>query len=911
TAGAGGERDAATDAGRDGEAGDAGQDAAATDAGHKDAATDAQKDAETDAAPPACTNACTFGSHRCAADGSEACVLGSNGCTEWAAGTTCRGVTTCAGATGLCTCPAAPAGCTGAGKLCDSSGDLVTCTADAQGCLTASAPAACPTDTSCMGTQPNAACTCDNNASCSGTNSFCINSSTVGNCGMDSNTPACNVVVSTMTCGGSSACAGGTCICPAAGATAGTGCPTLNATACSGTDILTCVAETASGCSIWQASTHCGTNGLACGTKAGGPPACQCPDNTGTDVYVDPVAGSDVAGGLFPTGLQTPAACRYATLTNGLAKVGTPGRVIAITANPPTAFGEETFPLAVPAGVSLLTADASFNPFDYVIDYAGGPTPALTLANGTAFRGFEIVGTGAAPAMVACSAGMTTLDTVLLNGSGLITDGVDLTGNCAATLNALSAIDFQGIALNNSSSGITTMTGGLLSASQIGLQLTAGTMSVTGLTIFQNAQYGVVLPDSSAGTPILSLDQSTQLNGNGATGGGFPSIAVGKGSLTFSLSEVMGSGGPGIALSSPTGNYQITSSQVIGSGATTPSPGVSLSAGTLVSTGLTVTTSTADGVSVSGGVASLTSPTLTQNAGNGLTANGPASVTVSGGTTNHNGGAGILAIAGSLTVQGNFDVASNVTGLQLTGATTTVTSATVHDNTANGVVVNDATGTIVSIGTPSTTTISSHNGGAGILVDASPATSGSGANSLTVDTVSVTNNGTFGIYLKGDSGSVAATIKNSTISGSGDVGLLVEQGGGNTTSEAIQNDDVNGNNTGNGHTVGGVLFNTASTLASFIGNKVHSNGGDELGFNAAPNSGTSWVINPPSLACDATANSLYCYGNGHVGLNVLNGGATVDGQHVHWTNNPPTSGIDYSGTVTVTNPCSTVTAVCP
>ncbi|HEY4393628.1 MAG TPA: hypothetical protein VGP64_06180, partial [Polyangia bacterium] len=203
----------------------------------------------------------------------------------------------------------------------------------------------------------------------------------------------------------------------------------------------------------------------------------------------------------------------------------------------------------------------------------------------------------------------------------------------------------------------------------------------------------------------------------------------------------------------------------------------------------------------------------------------------------------------------------------------------------------------------------SHNGADGILVEASPQTGG-GANSITVDTVTVTGNAKFGIYVEGDNGNVAATVKGSTITGNADVGLMIEQGSGHTTSEAIQNNDVNGNNTGNGHVAGGVLFNTSSTLTSFIGNKIHSNTGDELGFNDVPNGGTQWVINPPSATCDATANSIYCYGGGNVGLHVLSSSASVNGQHVRWSNNPPASGIDFSGAVTVTNPCSAITT-CP
>ena len=84
-------------------------------------------------------------------------------------------------------------------------------------------------------------------------------------------------------------------------------------------------------------------------------------------------------GGVFPTGIQSPAACRYASLTNGLTKVGAPGRVIAISASLPATFGGETFPLNVPAGVTVMTADATFNTTDYAIDFSGGSSYAVVL----------------------------------------------------------------------------------------------------------------------------------------------------------------------------------------------------------------------------------------------------------------------------------------------------------------------------------------------------------------------------------------------------------------------------------------------------------------------------------------------------------------------------------------------------
>jgi hypothetical protein len=192
-----------------------------------------------------------------------------------------------------------------------------------------------------------------------------------------------------------------------------------------------------------------------------------------------------------------------------------------------------------------------------------------------------------------------------------------------------------------------------------------------------------------------------------------------------------------------------------------------------------------------------------------------------------------------------------------------------------------------------------------------------GKASLVIDTVTIGSNGKFGIYLEGDTGPVVATITNDVILANGDVGLMVEQGGGTKlTTETIQFNDIKGNNTSTNstHIAGGVLFNTSSTLSSFIGNKVHSNIGDGIGFNAQPNGGgLSWVINPPSAACDNTANSLYCYGTTGVGLIILQPTVTVDARHVFWSHNPPTSTNDFSapaGTVSFNPACSAITT-CP
>ncbi len=830
-------------------------------------------------------------------------MTASNGCTVWGTPAPCPGVTTCATGTGVCACPSAPAGCTAAGTFCDNAGDVVTCTRDAQGCFSASAPQACPADQSCKGTLPNAACACDNDPQCHGSNGYCLNASTVATCGQDGNQPSCNVVVSTHGCGGSSFCMAGACVCPAAGTTAGTGCSTLNAMACSGADILTCVTESSSGCNIWQASTHCGTTGLTCGTKAGAGPACQCAENTGTDVFVDPNAGSDIAAGLFPTGVQNPPACRYATLTKGLSVVGSPGQVVAISATLPAKFAAETFPLAVPAGVSLTTADAALNAADYEIAYGGGAATAVALGAGSALRGFSVEATGAASALVSCSSGTVTLDTVLLSGGGIVTDGLDVTNSCSATLQSATIVDFAGSGVSAASSGAVAITGGLLSASLVGLTQTDGSVVATGLAVQNNGQYGIRL--SGTATPALTIGGQSAVDNNGTTGN-FAGLSAAQGNVSISNTQVAGNGGAGLELASG-GTYALTTVQA----SNNAKSGVSLLNGTLTASGLSATNNGADGLAVSGGSAALTSPTLSFNHANGLDLLAAVPVDVSGGSLNSNSAAGIAAGSGTLTVHGGAEIAGNATGVQLSGAAGSIAGASVHDNTGSGLVVNETTGVTVAIGTAGAATTVSANKQHGILVQSAPPISGSGANSITVDTVKVTGNSGFGIYLQG-TGAVAATIKGSTITGNADTGLMVEQGLGNATSEAIQNNDISGNNTqASPRNVGGVLFNTSSTLTSFIGNTIHGNGGDEVGFNALPaGGGTKWTITPPSNACDATANSISCYGSGNVGVHVLAPGVTVDAQHQHWANNPPTSGIDYTGAVTVTNPCSAVTT-CP
>jgi len=61
------------------------------------------------------------------------------------------------------------------------------------------------------------------------------------------------------------------------------------------------------------------------------------------------------------------------------------------------------------------------------------------------------------------------------------------------------------VALDVTSSATSTINGGALLRSAIGLLLTTGTVNATGLTVESNSVNGILLPNSGPGTATLSL----------------------------------------------------------------------------------------------------------------------------------------------------------------------------------------------------------------------------------------------------------------------------------------------------------------------------------------------------------------------------------------------------------------------
>lgn len=109
---------------------------------------------------------------------------------------------TCSGPDGsaVCSCPAPPADCTGAGHVCRA-GQLAECALDENSCLETASTSSCPGVQVCTGSFPNAACTCPTVTQCDAagemSGSYCSNSTTRVTCSASGGCQA----ASSMACG--------------------------------------------------------------------------------------------------------------------------------------------------------------------------------------------------------------------------------------------------------------------------------------------------------------------------------------------------------------------------------------------------------------------------------------------------------------------------------------------------------------------------------------------------------------------------------------------------------------------------------------------------------------------------------------------------------------------------------------
>jgi hypothetical protein len=232
-------------------------------------------DAPTTDAPPPCESdeECVGAGVICVDDDTEVtCVQIQPGCFQVDETTQddCGPNQACEDGAG-CECVDNPA-CAAAGEFCTEAG-IVTCTADADGCLVDSDPVACPDPTVC---DPDA--------------------------------------------GGPNA---AECVCPAVGTEETTGCQgtPVNTITCSAddSDVVRCELVGEAQCQVWRSLDNCAADGLECNQND-----CVCPDNTEGDRFWaipdDVIDRSERPPELIiPTGVREPAICSFSEMSTAIA----------------------------------------------------------------------------------------------------------------------------------------------------------------------------------------------------------------------------------------------------------------------------------------------------------------------------------------------------------------------------------------------------------------------------------------------------------------------------------------------------------------------------------------------------------------------------------------------------------------
>ncbi len=815
------------------------------------------------------------------------CAYGADGCLHVTGSTACpSSLQTCPAGDTACQCPASA--CTVGATKCDDGG-VSSCALDvAGGCGVFGASVVC-TNTDQLCTNDAGSCTCTPNA-CTVPGTFCVDATDYASCTKNAADSCLDQGASTactapQTCQGAAGSAA--CACPPISATTGVnlGCNQVGTSACDPTtgQVDTCtnvpVGSTNTVCPVWQppaqgSTGDCATPGLVCSTQ-GGSPACNCPANTGTTLFVDSASGSDATTqGVWPTGIQSPAQCRFGTLTFALAKAAAGDTVEATGATPMTftrqnTGNSETFPITVPAKVTLTTSDATPTPANFVIAFDDGTAAsAVTLASGATIQGYEITaasGGNTAASALSCNSGPVTVNTVDLEGGGggvTLTDGLDASGTCAAAATGLTANGFSAHGVSHSSSGSSSFTtasigssaakngvGVLVSAGAVtftngtiqdssgtGLDVTAGTVNATGLAVTANGQVGVSVGVSGGAGPTVTLTDGS-VGGNGLAGGGADGIDILAGTLTVNGTPVTGSGVNGLAIS---GGNAALGQDANGTGASFDGNGVN--------------TGVSAGISVSGGTLAATGADASGNKGSGLAITGGTAVTFTGGSLGNdaagvayggNGYDGLYVSAPNgtaIAVHGTLVAANGARGVELTGSNA---ATVVVDNGSN------AAGTVITgNGTSTTTTYANVRAAAGTLqmmgtaslpLTVSNAMKGPGLNLLsavaTLTDVDVTANAAAGIDVD-DTASSAVTITGGSVSKNRGDGIRVATAPASNAVSPLTIDSV----TVSSNTGVGVDFVGTSGIGAFMKNStVSSNVGTGV-VVAQPNSGAANTV---------------------------------------------------------------------
>jgi hypothetical protein len=278
-------------------------------------------------------------------------------------------------------------------------------------------PGNCRTDADCAGnkagplcgpTTPNVCGPCTTDSQCAADNAA---------------TPVCNTTTGGCVAG---TCTPGTTAAPAA-------CSANPSDVCCTT---TCQAGPPSGgvacCPTADATTYC-TNKLGMAASCIGNVCSACAGVTDGHYTVDPVNGKDTTG----TGSGAQAGCAFKTITRALAVIGTPTVASSITVLGPSTVGaNETFPLVLPAKLTLTTSGGAVTvnvpsgDNGFTLNSAGTTITGATGAPLTISGQSQIANTGIGA--FGKSTAATTISNVTV--SGFMAEGIDVGNNAVLTI---------------------------------------------------------------------------------------------------------------------------------------------------------------------------------------------------------------------------------------------------------------------------------------------------------------------------------------------------------------------------------------------------------------------------------------------------------------------------------------------
>jgi len=256
---------------------------------------------------------------------------------------------------------------------------------------------------------------------------------------------------------------------------------------------------------------------------------CTCPPNSDGIYRVDPNAPA-LDGGKTPTGVDTPAACRYRSLTAALeaASAHTNPKIMIMggAATFSAAATGETFPLTVPAGATLTGAENPLDPAKHVISIDdSAATEGVHLQDGATLAGVTIqndTATGIG-VRVSCDTNAVKLDKVTVAAAGpgsQLATGIRIEDGCEVDLADVQVLGASGAGLHverSAADKVVVATNVVLDQNGEGVRLVQGDLTLNVPTVKRSAAAGVNAYNETAGGTKLTISGGV-LHHNGDTG---------------------------------------------------------------------------------------------------------------------------------------------------------------------------------------------------------------------------------------------------------------------------------------------------------------------------------------------------------------------------------------------------------